>query len=569
MKRHHSKKQWQNLLIILRLFFARHRNMLSIGMLLAALTALSGLALLGISGWFISATAIAGLTVATAVSFNSFVPSSVIRLLAIVKTAARYGERLTTHDATLSTLADLREKLFRGWAEPGAARILLKRPATLLFRLTVDTDALDSVYLRILVPIGAALAATLLCALVIALFVSPLLALALALWFLLIGFGAPTLASSSASRTARRRSYGMEALRARTIDLVSGQTELAIADKLKMQCSAIVKADAYLAAADDRFNRIETATTAVFTIATAIALSATLLTVAALVDAQAISVPVATLAVLMTLSAMEPFSGLRRGALELGRTMLAASRIAPRLSSSAVSQPVNAPDGETALCLQNVTAGYEIAAEPVFKGLSLRINRGERVALVGSSGSGKSTLINLITGEISPSSGTVEAIARTRLPQKTELFRDTIRENLKLANPKASDDLLWDALEAAGLAKDIRKLPHQLDTMLGEGGLGLSGGQGRRLVIARMMLRNTPFWIFDEPTESLDHKTAQDVLNQIKTLVSDKTLLIATHIQREAALADRIIVMKDGQIISDLTKDNADFKKMFSSLKIS
>jgi ATP-binding cassette subfamily C protein CydC len=123
------------------------------------LTVGAGIALLGLSGWFITATAVAGLSAASAITFDVFAPSAGIRLLAIGRTASRYGERLTTHDATLSVLAALRERLFRGWAQAGSGARSRTPPRRLLFRLTGDIDALDSLYLRVLVPAGVAIVA--------------------------------------------------------------------------------------------------------------------------------------------------------------------------------------------------------------------------------------------------------------------------------------------------------------------------------------------------------------------------------------------------------------------------
>jgi ATP-binding cassette subfamily C protein CydC len=137
------------------------------GMALASLTVLMGMALLGLSGWFIAATALAGLVPATALVFDVFMPSAGIRLLALGRTGARYGERLVTHDATLAVLAALRERLFRSWAPAGAAWQLRLRPARWLQRLTSDVDALDSLYLRLAVPLVSACAAALLAAVVL------------------------------------------------------------------------------------------------------------------------------------------------------------------------------------------------------------------------------------------------------------------------------------------------------------------------------------------------------------------------------------------------------------------
>ena len=158
---------WRQLQPVLQAFFRAQPVLMGWGAVLAVLTVLMGMGLLGLSGWFITATALAGLNPTTAILFDVFMPSAGIRLLALGRTLSRYGERLVTHDATLAVVAGLREQLFRGWAQPEAARQLLLRPARLLFRLTVDMDALEAVYLRLLVPLAAALGAVLLAAVVL------------------------------------------------------------------------------------------------------------------------------------------------------------------------------------------------------------------------------------------------------------------------------------------------------------------------------------------------------------------------------------------------------------------
>ena len=188
---------------ICRLFLAARGRVLLLGALLSALTVLAGIALLGLSGWFITATSLAGLT-ATAITFDVFAPSAGIRLLAILRTAARYGERVTTHDATLGMLAALRENLFRGWAAPSAATMLMRRPAKLLFRLTADVDALDSLYLRVLVPAAIAIVSGLAVSIALMLLSVPFGLLA-GLWLLAAGLGIPIIAGRLALEPARPR----------------------------------------------------------------------------------------------------------------------------------------------------------------------------------------------------------------------------------------------------------------------------------------------------------------------------------------------------------------------------
>ena len=145
--------RWNALRPVLQIFLqSKHRRRLLNGSLLAIATVSCGMALLGLSGWFLTACYVAGLSSATAVVFDVFAPGAGVRLLSVLRTAARYGERVTTHDATLQVLAELRVKLFARFAQPDAALALRQRPARLLYRLTADIDALDAVYLRLLTP---------------------------------------------------------------------------------------------------------------------------------------------------------------------------------------------------------------------------------------------------------------------------------------------------------------------------------------------------------------------------------------------------------------------------------
>lgn len=551
---------------VLSLFLAEQRAPLFAGAALATATVLAGVALLGLSGWFITATAIAGLSVTTALAFDVFAPSAGIRFLTLARTAARYGERLTTHDATLAVLAALRERLFRGWAQPGSARSLLMRPARLLFRLTADIDALDSLYLRVLVPAATALGAALATGVALGL-MEPWLGLAATAVLVVGGLGVPLIGGRRALLPARRRAHAVEALRAQTIDLVAGQTDLAMTGGLSRQRAAIAAADLRLSMIEDRLNRIDAGVAAGLGVVSAVLLAGTLAAVALLAEAGTIGAPVAALGVLVTFAAIEPFAGLRRGALELGRTLLALRRLAPRLAAGPASWAPSAPAGGLAIRCEAAGMRHDGASRDALAGVSFAIRRGERVAVLGPSGAGKSTLLALLAGEIAPSAGLVECLPATLLTQRTELFRDTLRDNLRLAAPEASDARLLAALDAAGLGDVVADLPRGLDTLLGEGGLGLSGGQARRLALARLFLRDPAVPLLDEPTEGLDGATARDVLARLSTWAEGRTIIIATHVRREAETADRLIVMGGGRIHADLRRGEPDFERALSDLR--
>lgn len=557
---------WSAFRPIVALFLVQRRSALLTGAVLAAATVLAGIALLGLSGWFITATAIAGMSSVTALVFDVFAPAAAIRFLALARTGARYGERLTTHDATLGVLAKLREQVFRNWAQPHAARMLLKRPAKLLFRLSADIDALDSLYLRILVPAAVALCTALAVTVAFGL-MHPLLGVGAGSWLLLTGLGIPLAAARFAKAPSRRRGHALESLRSKAIDLVAGQTDLIMAGRVAAQQDGVMKSDRRLYKADDVLNRIEMFVTAGFGAASALLLGATLLAVATLADAGTIGAPVAALGLLVALAALEPFAGLRRGAVELGRTMLAAQRIGPNITPLPSPELPDSPQNALAVDLDNVFVCHDGSPLPSLQNLSLSLAVGERLALVGASGAGKSTLLALLAHEIGAVAGRVETLPPTLLNQRTELFQDSLRDNLRLADQNADDAKLLHILAAAGLGDFVAQLPKGLDTALGEGGLGLSGGQARRLALARLLLRDTPLWLLDEPTEGLDGDTARDVLRRLEGHMRGRSVIIATHIRREAIVADRLVILERGRIVGAPRRGENEFNAALSMLR--
>lgn len=551
---------------VIALFWSARRGMLLAGAVLAAATVLAGIGLLGVSGWFITATAIAGLLPATAYAFDVFAPSAAIRLLALSRTAARYGERMTTHEATLSVLAALREKLFRGFAAPQAAKNLQARPARLLNRLTADIDALDSLYLRVLVPAAVAVLAAVATGIGLA-FLDPLAGILAALFLVAAGLCIPVRSALKAEKFSRRRAVGLEALRARTADLVNGQAELLTTARLSAQVSAVKQADDYLLSCDEALNRIETNAGFSFGLATAVLLSAALLGMAWLAEQGMVSAPAAALGLLVCFAALEPFTALRRGAMELGRTLFSARRIAPRLSAPAQTYCPALPRRGMAAELEGVRLERDGNDQPVLTNINLAVAAGERVAIIGPSGAGKTSLIQLLAGELRPAAGTVSALPSLPMTQRSQLFRDSIADNLRLAKPAATERELWGALEAAGLAEHVRSLPAGLETRLGEAGQGLSGGQLRRLALARFLLIDKPLWLLDEVTEGLDGETARDVLFRLFARAEGKTVVMITHNRREAEFADRIIMLKDGRQFDECQSGAPEYDVLLQTLR--
>lgn len=219
------------------------------------------------------------------------------------------------------------------------------------------------------------------------------------------------------------------------------------------------------------------------------------------------------------------------------------------------------------ISFSNVTVTYPGKKTPALKGATFTIEPGKKTALVGPSGAGKSTCLNLLLGFIEPSEGTVTTgknnlssldLASWRehiawVPQHSRLFNRSIQENILLANRSASGSDLMAAVEQSGLAPVINALPEGLDTLPGEQGARLSGGEAQRIALARAFIRNAPIVILDEPTSHTDPQLEESLRTSIDTLISGRTAIIIAHRLSTIRNADRIIVLDNGNVVAEGT----------------
>ncbi len=568
---------WNALRPIVQLFAqSPYRRRMLLGSLLAAITVCAGMALLGLSGWFLTAAYVAGLSAATAVVFDVFAPGAGVRFFSMLRTGARYSERVVTHDATLRVLAALRVQLFSRLAAADTALALRQRPARLLHRLTADIDALDAVYLRLLTPAVALLVSACVTALALTVFLNWQSGLLVGAMVLAGGLACVAWCVRHGFMTALRRSFAGEQLRAQVIDAVGAQTELVMAGTLARQMAHIAAAERQQCAADIRLNQLESGVAVAMAMLGHLATAAALLCAAWLAQKGEIGAPIAALATLLLLAALEPLVHIRRGAMEAGRTLLAARRIAPLLDDAADTRAgeAQAPATGLAVDLQAVRLQHPGSASALLQQVDLQVADGEWLVLAGPSGAGKSSLMALIAGDLAPSAGQVLRVPCASLPQRTELFQASVAANLRLGRADASDAQLWDALQTAGLADVIRALPQQLNTPLGSQGAGLSGGESRRLALARLLLHPAPLRLLDEPTEGLDRQTAAQVMNALaqwhaqRAAGGGSAIVMASHLQREARHADRIVWIAPLQGgLAQARKGTAEFEALLQRLR--
>ena len=515
----------RHLLSIAILLVNADRWAMARGALLAITVLVMGAALLGLSGWFIAATGLAGLA-GIGIAFDVFRPSAGVRFLALGRAAARYGERLLTHDATLRALAVLRVVLLRGVARSDARDLAKLRGEDALTRIVSDVDALDGVVLRLILPLGAAIVTHAFVFAALGLIVSWSVAAVIGGLYLTLGFavlvrlGLGTLAPAS---TAEAQS---QFLRRGMIDMIRDREALIVDAALKNKEDRLRQIDETAREAARQLDRAERMSGFWMSLLVAGVAMGAFLMGAVLLDEGAIGPAKAVIGMFVTLALAEALLPLRRGVSELGRMSGAAERISSLLPR--IDQTDNrSGQADAPLLLLRLPGGEQ------------EFRAGETVALTGPSGVGKSMLLLQIAGLL-PSSGvllkglrpdayaddTLRGIV-SMLPQRSSLIAGTVRDNLSLSGD-FSDAEMWNALQAVVLA-DAFSARDGLDTKLGEGGSGLSGGQSRRLALARNLLQTFDILLLDEPTEGLDAETADAVMQGVRAALPDTLIIAAMH----------------------------------------
>ncbi|MDF2231998.1 ATP-binding cassette domain-containing protein [Albimonas sp. CAU 1670] len=544
------------LLAALRLLWRGQRGPLLLGLALSVCVLAMGGALLGLSGWFVTAAGAAGLAGAGLV-FDVFRPAAGVRFLALGRTAARYGERLATHDATLRALAGLRVDLLRRQAAASWSALGRLRGEAALTRITADVDALDGLYLRLALPLAAGGLTLALAFALLAWLVDPGAAALICLGLGAGGAVALARAGRAAFAPSARAEAGAQRLRRRMIDLSRGRRDLVVFGGMEAARADAAAIDAETRRALREVDRIERRAGLHLQLIAASVTAGALALGAGLVAEGRVSAAVAALAVFAALGLAEVLGPLRRGAVELGRMRDAAARVMAEPEGTQAARPATAPALPAAapamLEIEGVSLHRPGADRAILRDVSLRVAAGEAVALTGPSGVGKSTLLTLAAGLERPDAGRLswrgraladwpEAALRAELaflPQRSALVAGTILENLALARDGLEEAEAWAALDAAALRETV-EARGGLHSRLGEGGAGLSGGESRRLALARTLLRRPALLLLDEPTEGLDEPTARRALAGIWALLPEAAILLASHRPAERAFADRL-----------------------------
>ena len=490
-----------------------------------------------------------------------------VRFFGISRGLFRYLERYVSHDLNFRLLARIRVWLYQHIEPLAPAALQDFRSGDLLTRLVADVDELENFFIRVLAPPLVAVGVILLTWGLLSLF-SPAAALAVVLLLILAGTAFPLLVQALARRPGQRHVQLRSQLNAQLVDGIQGMADLlaygaedrylAQVDVLNQETGRVQnRLGAITALNDAGVNGIMT-----LAVVTALALAIPAVTSGAL---SGVELAVIALGVMAAFEAVQP---LPLAMQHLSATLAAARRIFQVVDASPAVHEPPAPrpcprTPSPALAVSHLSFRYGPEEPPALEDVSFTLPPGGRIAIVGPSGAGKSTLVNLLMrfwdfdqGRILLEDRDIRACSgddvRARfsvVSQTTHIFNATLRENVLLADPKANEEALWDALAQAQLADFVHSLPQGLDTWAGEMGVRLSGGERQRLAIARALLKNAPILLLDEPTANLDAVTERALWRDLAPLMARRSVLLITHRLVGMAQMDEIYVLRAGRIV--------------------
>ncbi len=516
----------------------------NLALLLGVLTLFSAIALLATSGWFITASAIAGLVVSSSFTFDYFRPAAMIRLFAIVRTAGRYGERVASHHATLSLLKDLRSQVFH-------ALTLRTKPvnqdstgsAATMHRLVADIDRLDRFPLQFLAPwLWACL--IVLFYMIFTYWLHPQLALAASFGLLVALLIIPALGFWRGRKLALHDVQAAEVRREHFLESLSLLTSLTLWQSWKTQQDDTLQADENYQEQHSQQLQLTSLLAYIQQLALTVSLGCLIWAGIPLVSAELITVPWMLAAALALLGIHEALIPLAGSFIGLGQSQAARDRINQLMqlheqqTEAVVDIDKPRPSAPFHLQTQKLSARIPGALNGP-EAINIDLHSGQVLLITGASGIGKTTLLKVLANALKPISGNYLINQRPAeqwqldecigyLPQQLDIFDSSLASNLRLADPQATDEQLWDVLADVALA-DWAREQNGLETALGEYGAQISGGQARRVALARLLLAQRPILLVDEPFAGLDSASSYQVLSALRQRQADGLLIIVSH----------------------------------------
>ena len=530
------------------------RGRLTLAATLGALTITFGVGLMATAGYLIVRAA------ERPAILSLMVAIVLVRFFGLGRPVIRYLERLSSHDTALRVLGPARMRFYERIEPLAPAQLDCYRSGDLLSRVVADVDALQNVFLRgVSPPLAALLAGAV--SVGVAAAVLPAAGIVLAVGLFAAGVLVPSATGLLARRARARQAAARGELSAELVELMGSGAEvvafgaeqhaLARIRDADHSLVALGRRDAVAGGVADGLNLVMTGVTVTGVLA---------VTVNAASDGRIDRVLIAmlTLLALASFEAVTPLSAAVRelaAGLAAGRRILELIDQVPTVQEPSVGAPP--PRWPYALELERVCARYPGQPRNALERVSLRLDPGERVALLGPSGAGKTTVVNLLLRFLDPAEGQVLLAGRDLRDyaledvrraiavagQESHLFSTTIRDNVLLGRPGAGPHELAQALRRARIWDWIEGLPDGVDTRVGECGRELSGGQRQRIVVARALLADAPVLILDEPTAHLDPDTASELVSDVFAAVPDRSILLITHRTEGLDLVDRVVTL--------------------------
>jgi ATP-binding cassette subfamily C protein CydC len=533
------------------------------GMALAAfigvLTVTSGIGLMATSAWLISMAALHPSVAALGVAIVG------VRFFGLARGVFRYLERYTSHKVTFQLLARLRVWFYQAVEPLAPARLMQHRSGDLLSRIVGDIETLQNFYLKVIAP--------------------PVVAavVGLGMWFLLgaydlifaftfLGFylvggvGVPLLTHLLSRQTGQAVIAVRAELNVQILDGLQGMADLLAFGQEDRHEARVQSLNRRLLGLQRRLAWLNGMQTGLANLLMNLAAWTMLVVAIPMVQSGKLDGLYLALVVLAALAAFEAVLPLPLAFQQLGSSLEAARRLfeiadaTPAVNPAAGAQPV---PQDYSLSIQNLTFRYNPQEAPALNSVSFEVKPGQTLAIVGPSGAGKSSLVNVLLrfwdyqqGEVKLGGYSLREYAPEEVgklvgvvAQNTHLFNTTIRENLLMARPGATQGELEEATRQARIHDFIQGLPQGYNTRVGEMGLNLSGGERQRLAIARALLKNAPILVLDEATANLDTTAEHEVLAAIQHLMQGRTTIIITHRLAGLERANEILVLCEGRVV--------------------
>lgn len=547
------------------LLYSNHSRRLLLGTILAITSLSASIGLLSLSGWFLAASFLVGSTIL----FNFFYPSSGVRGLAIGRTISRYFERLVTHDATFRVLAELRISVFKKLIPLSPSGLNHFRNSELLNRLVADVDTLDTLYLNLLSPFISAIMVITFMAIGLS-FVSALLAVIICSTLLALLFIFPAIFYRLGQKSGKKIIQARAEYRSQFIEWIQLNAEFLLFGLVPQMTQKLEKTEQTWLHSQSKESQLTGFSNALLTFINGILVCVVFLLVTTAIDASSADNPEALVALVIfcVMASAEILMPIGIAFLHLGQLITAAERLndlieqRPLVEFNGSTRWQKIAENQPLVRFEKVTFNYPSNHQATLNGLSFEVNKGQKVAILGKTGSGKSTIFQLLNRHYDPTSGQIllancnvadypEAILRSHLvtlSQRVHIFSQTLRDNLLMGNPQATDEQLKLVLEQVELAYLLQE--QDLDLWLGEGGRPLSGGEQRRLGLARVLLSNAELVLLDEPTEGLDRETEQQILMLIFAHCQARTLLMITHRLQGLERFDHVYRIDNGQLLA-------------------